>query len=161
MKNPNNQTLNRDFLDLLELLNEEGVRYLIIGGYAVGAYGYARATKDIDIWIDATDENAHSVLVALNRFGHTLQNLTVDDLKNPDNIVQIGLPPRRIDILPAAKGLVFSVAWEKRNKLSLGEVPLFVIGIKDLIKNKQMVNRKRDQEDVKQLKKRIIRPPAS
>jgi len=91
--------LNPDYRDMLSILNDEGVEYLVVGVHALATYGYARATGDIDLWIRCSEENAQRVWRALLRFGAPLQGLTVADLATPEIVFQIGVVPRRIDVL--------------------------------------------------------------
>ena len=90
--------VNRDFSDLLAEFNVHGVEYLVVGAYALAAYGHVRATKDLDIWVRPDPENARQVISALRAFGAPLQDLTETDLTTPGVIFQIGVPPVRIDV---------------------------------------------------------------
>ena len=99
--------LNEDYKDMLHALSEEKVRFLLVGAYALAAHGYPRATMDIDSWVVPSPQNVDAVLRALRRFGVPLDNLTKDDLQKDGTIFQIGVAPRRIDILTAASGLQF------------------------------------------------------
>ena len=106
--------LSRDFKEFIELLNEHSVRYLVVGGYAVAFHGYPRYTKDIDIWIELSLENADKILKALNEFGFGSLDLTPDDFLESDQIIQLGYPPNRIDILTTLKDLKFEDCYEVR-----------------------------------------------
>jgi hypothetical protein len=97
--------VNPDFSDMLSTLNAEGVEYLVVGGYALGAHGLPRATKDIDIWVRPTAENAERAFRALARFGAPLHGLTMADLASKGTVFQIGVPPLRIDILTMIDGI--------------------------------------------------------
>jgi len=99
--------LNEDYKDMLRVLSEEGVKFLLIGAYAMAVHGYLRATMDMDIWIMPSPKNADAVFRALRRFGAPLNNLTKDDLQQDDVVFQIGVAPRRIDIMTSASGLQF------------------------------------------------------
>src|SRR6185436_13621469 len=107
------------FKELLRSLNEHQVRYLIVGAYAVMKYTEPRYTKDLDIWIEPTKENAQGVFAALSDFGAPLQEVTPEDFTRTELIFQMGLAPHRIDILMAVKGLEFARAWEHRVEASL------------------------------------------
>ena len=106
--------MNRDFAEMLSALSEAGAEYLVVGGYAVIAHGYPRATGDIDIWVRPTPENAKRVMLALKRFGAPLADLTEQDLVTPGLIFQIGVVPNRIDILTEIDGVTFDEAWASR-----------------------------------------------
>jgi predicted nucleotidyltransferase len=140
-----------DFRDLLSLFNEEGVRYLIVGGFALAHYGRPRYTKDLDLWIDARDDNPARALRALSRFGAPLEHITVDDLTDPECIFQVGVEPIRVDILSAISGVQFGDAWARREQSSYGTVPVFVIAREDYIANKRAAGRARDLRDVEAL----------
>ena len=103
--------LNKDYEDLLHLFNTEGVRYLIVGAYAVIYYTEPRYTKDIDIWIESSSDNAQRVYQALKKFGAPLKELTLSDLTNPDLVYQIGIEPNRVDILMGMENINFTDAW--------------------------------------------------
>ena len=97
--------LNEDYRDMLHVLSEEKVKFILVGAYALAAHGYPRATMDIDIWVMPSPENADAVLRALSRFGVPLHKLTKEDLLKDGTIFQIGVAPRRIDIITSASGL--------------------------------------------------------
>jgi len=103
--------LNEDYKDMLRALSEEKVRFLLVGAYALAAHGYPRATMGIDIWVMPSPSNADAVLRALRRFGAPLHNLTKEDLQKDGIIFQIGVAPRRIDIITTASGLQFEDAY--------------------------------------------------
>lgn len=146
--------MNRDFSDMLSALNDEGVEYLVVGGYAVGAHGLPRATKDIDIWVRPTAENAARVFRALARFGAPSHGLTIADLVTKGTVYQIGVPPQRIDILTAIDGVEFNEAWPERVSSDLGGVPAPVIGRSALVRNKRASGRPQDLADVARLERR-------
>lgn len=99
--------LNPDFKEFIQSLNDKGVRYVVIGGYAVALHGYPRYTKDLDIWIEMTLENASRVMQALHQFGFASLGLKEDDFLVPDQVIQLGYPPRRIDLLTTLPGVNF------------------------------------------------------
>ena len=109
--------LNPDFRDILLAFNEEKVEYLIVGAYALAAHGFVRATGDIDLWIKRSEENAERVVRALIKFGAPLFDLSKDDLKESGLIFQIGLVPKRIDILTSIDGVIFEDAWILRKEI--------------------------------------------
>src|SRR6185437_4906603 len=102
------------FLELLSSLLAAKARFLVIGAYAVGIHGRPRATKDLDVWVEATADNAARVLEALRRFGAPLGDLTESDLDHVGTGFKMGIPPRRIDILTQIEGLTFDEAWPNR-----------------------------------------------
>lgn len=144
--------MDKNYLDLLRLLNEHEVRYLIIGGYAVVHYSEPRYTKDLDIWIDPSLLNAKRVLSALREFGAPIDNLTIKDLSTPGLIYIFGVPPLRVDLLNRPKGATFSQSWKSREKLKLGAVGANFIGLDNLIKLKKAAGRPQDLADLEKLK---------
>jgi hypothetical protein len=140
--------LNPDFRDMLSALCEENAEFLLVGAYALAAHGLPRATGDMDIWIRRSDENAQRVWRALQRFGAPLARLTIEDLKTPDLVFQIGVAPRRIDILTSIDGVEFDEAWPHRKIIALEGLAFAVIGRPHLIRNKRAVGRPQDLADV-------------
>ena len=145
--------LNEDYRDILLALNTEQVDFILIGAYAVAAHGYPRATMDIDIWVMPSLENADAVFRALKRFGSPLHGLSVKDLQSNDTVFQIGVAPRRIDLLTGATGLDFLTASENAVARNFDGIDLKVLSLDDLIVNKQATGRPKDQVDVDELKK--------
>jgi hypothetical protein len=148
------EPVNRDFLDLLSAFNDREVRYLVVGGVAYSTYVEPRHTKDLDVWIDATPENAKRVWNALGEFGAPLEDLKLADLSTPGVVYQIGLPPRRIDVLTRVTGLAFDEAWPNRTRVEYVGVPVHVSGAADLARNKRSVGRPQDLLDAEQLERR-------
>jgi hypothetical protein len=140
--------MNRDFVEMLSALSAAGARFLVVGAHALAAHGTPRATGDLDLWIDATPENAARVLRALTAFGAALFDLTVEDLSKPDTVFQIGLPPSRIDILSSISGVEFSDAWPRRLEVTIAGLPVGVIGRSDFIANKRATGRRKDLMDI-------------
>ena len=140
--------ISSDFEDLLLSLNEAGARYLIIGGMALAFHDRPRTTKDLDVWVDRSPENARRVYVALGRFGAPLENLTIDDLQKPDIVYQIGVEPIRVDVLTTIPGVEFEDAWRNRLLGKYGSAEIAVIGRADLVKNKKATGRPQDLVDV-------------
>src|SRR5258708_5497659 len=138
----------KDFVELLALLNDRKFRPLIVGGYAFVYHTRPRTTKDIDIWIEPTPENVQRLLEALDDFGFGSLGLKADDFLEPGRFVQLGYPPRRVDLLTSLKDVDFEDAWEKRVEDIIGGVKVCILGIPDLIRNKRAVGRARDQADV-------------
>jgi hypothetical protein len=143
--------LNEDYKDMLQLLSEEKVEFLLIGAYAIAAYGYVRATMDIDIWIMPSPQNADAVIRALHRFGAPLHNLTKNDLQKDGTIFQIGVIPRRIDIITAASGLQFEETYQNSLSVNLDGIEVRIPSIKDLIRNKKATGRTKDLADAEAL----------
>jgi hypothetical protein len=143
--------LNPDFAEMLRGLSAEGAEYLLVGAYAMAAHGVPRATGDIDIWIRPSPENADRVLRALDRFGAPLFDLTAADLERDGTVFQLGLSPRRIDLLTSIDGVTFEEAWGGRVACRLGDVDVTVIGRDALIRNKRAAGRPRDRVDLRLL----------
>ena len=145
--------LNEDYRDMLSALNAEQVDFILIGAYAPAAHGYPRATMDIDIGLMPSPENADAVLRALKKFGSPLHDLNVENLQNTDTVFQIGVAPRRIDLLTGATGLEFSTAAEHAIIRQVDGIDLKVLSIDDLIINKLATGRPKDKIDADELKK--------
>ena len=141
------RSVNRDFAEMLSALSEAGTEYLVVGGYAVIAHGYPRATGDIDIWVRPTPENAERVMLALKRFGAPLADLTEQDLVTPGLIFQIGVVPNRIDILTEIDGVTFDEAWASRITASVEGQEIPVLGKTALLRNKKATGRTKDLLD--------------
>ena len=145
----------QDLKDLLLAFNEQRVKYLIIGGYAFGVHAEPRATKDLDIFIRADEENSEAVFRALAKYGAPLEGLTPRDFMDGSTF-QIGLPPARIDLLQTIDGVSFDEAWSHRVEGQIEEgIPAVVISRGDLIRNKLATGRDQDLLDVKKLQVRI------
>lgn len=143
--------LNEDYRDMLHALSAEKVRFLIVGAYAMAAHGYPRATMDIDIWVMPSPRNADAVLRALNRFGAPLHNLTKEDLQKDGTIFQIGVAPRRIDIITEASGLRFKEAYRRSLSINIEGIEVHIPSIDDLIRNKRAAGRTKDLADAEAL----------
>jgi hypothetical protein len=148
---------SRDFLDLLTALNAADAKYLLVGGYAVALYGRPRATKDYDLWIEASPANAAKVLRALRDFGAPLGDLSESDLSVPGTGFRMGEPPLRIEILTDVSGLSFEEAWARRETRTLGDVVCHVISRADLLTNKKASGRPQDLADCAALEKQARR----
>jgi hypothetical protein len=129
------------------------VRFVIVGAYAVSVHAEPRATGDLDVFVEPTPENAARVHEALLRFGAPLREITVADLATPNIVFQIGLPPRRIDILTSITAVSFVEAWEERVEVTYGDVRVPVIGRLALIRNELALGRPRDLSDVDSLRR--------
>ena len=140
--------MNQDFVDLLRAFAGADVRFLIVGAYALALHGRPRATGDLDVWIDATPENAPRVMSALSTFGAPLQEISADDFSREGVVYQIGVPPGRIDILTQLTGLTFAEAWPDRVRRPFGDIEVDFIGRDAFIRNKRATGRARDIADV-------------
>ncbi len=141
-----------DYKDMLQLFNKYKVRYLVVGAYAMGNYGYSRHTLDIDLWIEKSVENAQNIQKAFEDFPVPYE-VTVEDLNTENLVLQIGIDPMRIDILTDIDGVDFEEAWNNRTNNSLFGEEIHFISIHDLIKNKSATSRTKDKYDVLELKK--------
>ena len=143
--------IQKDFKELLELLNAHEVEYLIVGAYALAFHGSPRFTGDIDILVNIGGDNAGRILAALKDFGFASLNLSEDDFNSPDNVIQLGMPPLRVDFLTSLTG----VSWEKAKanavKGDYGQTVAHFISKEDLIANKKALGRKKDLADVEAL----------
>lgn len=140
--------LNPDFRDMLSAFCDQQVEFMVVGAYALAAHGLPRATGDIDLWIRCSDNNASRVWRAIANFGSPLSGLALDDLKTPGTVFQIGLPPRRIDILTAIDGVEFEDAWPERLEIELEGLKIPIIGRDHLLQNKKAAGRPKDRADV-------------
>ena len=148
---PTPMKLDPDFKEFVGLLNSHEVRYLIIDGYAVGFHGHARYTKDLDVWIEATPANANALLAVLGEFGFGAIGLTTDDFQVPDQVIQLGREPIRIDLLTSVKGAKFSDAWKRLKAVEVDDVTCKVIGLDDLRSVKAATGRPQDLADIDHL----------
>ncbi|MCK4248978.1 MAG: nucleotidyltransferase [Candidatus Omnitrophica bacterium] len=146
--------LEKDFQEFLELLNKYHVKYCIIGGYAVGFYGYPRYTNDIDVLVEPSVENAGKIIEAIKEFGITSSGLGKKDFIEKHKVVQLGYEPIRIDLLTSVAGTSFKTVWANKKRGSYGREKVFFIGLEELIKVKKKANRPVDQIDIDKLKKR-------
>jgi predicted nucleotidyltransferase len=145
--------INKDFKKFIELLNENGVKYLVIGGYAVNFHGYPRYTKDIDFWVWLNEANVKNLLRALDAFGFGSLGLSAEDFMNPTNVVQLGQAPYRIDILSEVEGATFEECFERKRQIEIADTFINFMGIEDLIKAKVGAGRPQDLADAAQLSK--------
>jgi hypothetical protein len=140
-----------DFKEFLSLLNEKKVEYLLIGGYAVGYHGYVRATGDIDVWIAPNAENAGRTISALREFGFELPDDSQNLLLMPDNVLRMGVPPVRIEVLTSISGVSFDEACAERVTAIIDDVDVPVISLHHLKINKRAAGRPKDVIDVEHL----------
>lgn len=144
-------SVNPDFRDLFAALNDAKARYLLVGGYAVAFHAQPRFTKDLDIWVQPSMENAEYIFLALQSFGAPLTNISPADLAKPGLIFQIGIPPNRIDIITSIAGVDFEDAWLAKQDTHYGDQRIYVIGREHLIRNKRTVGRPQDLIDAEVL----------
>jgi hypothetical protein len=145
--------IEKDFKEFIALLNENKVKYLIVGGFAFAFYVEPRYTKDIDILIEASEENSKKIIDALTAFGFGNVGLKEENFQKPDQIIQLGYAPVRIDIITSIAGVTFESAWKNKIEGKYGDIACFFISKEDLILNKQKTGRPQDITDVKKLKK--------
>lgn len=143
----------RDFEELLRFFDSRGVRALIVGAHAVAYHAKPRYTKDLDVLVEPTSENARRILEALTDFGFGELNLTIDDFAKPQRIVQLGFPPNRIDLMTSIDGVEFPEAWAGRAEGIYGSTKVFFIGRQELIRNKKASGRPQDLADLSWLEK--------
>lgn len=143
--------LNRDFKEFIQSLNDNGVRYLIVGGYAVALHGHPRYTKDLDIWVEMNPDNATRAVKALDRFGFGSLGLKEADFLIPDQIIQLGYPPNRIDLLSTLPGVDFTPCYDSRVQIEIDGVLVAFIDLDNLKKSKRASGRHQDLADLENL----------
>lgn len=143
--------LNPDFREFIQSLNDNKVRYLIVGGYAVALHGHPRYTKDIDVWIEMTVENAERVVKALEQFGFGSLGLETADFLTPDQIIQLGYPPNRIDLLNTMVGVDFETCYNNCVFAEIDNISMNFIDLENLKKNKKASGRPQDLADLDNL----------
>ena len=143
--------LNKDYSEMLQILSNHNVKFLVVGAYAMGAYGCPRATGDIDLWVMASAENSEKTYEALKDFGAPLAQIDTETFNKPGVVFQIGVAPRRIDILTRIDGVKFDLAYEKRNEIEIAGMMVPFVSLKDLIKNKRSTGRPKDILDAENL----------
>ena len=143
--------LNQNFREFIQSLNDNDVRYLVVGGYAVAYHGHPRYTKDIDLWIWLDKGNAQRTIQALVQFGFGSLELRPDDFLLPDQIIQLGYPPERIDLLTTLPGVVFEECYANRVEVDVDGVALTFIDLENLKKNKRASGRLQDLADLENL----------
>lgn len=144
--------MNPDFKEILSTFNEHKVRYLVVGAYAVMKYSEPRYTKDLDIWVEASEDNSKRVFSALNEFGAPVGDLSEADFAL-DGFFQMGRPPVRINILMSIDGVEFADAWPNRQQGDFDGIPANFIGPADLITNKSASARPQDIIDIESIQK--------
>jgi hypothetical protein len=145
--------VEKDYVDFLRLLGAKRVKYLIVGGFAYSYHAEPRYTKDIDILVEATEENGEKIVAAVTEFWGMKPEVEAADFLRGDMIVQLGFEPVRIDLITSCTGIEFRPAWKNKIKAKYGEINVFFIALEDLIKNKRAVGRDRDILDAKYLER--------
>jgi len=140
-----------DFKEFLQLLNDHEVRYLLIGGYAVGYHGYPRATIDMDIWIEIHPKNAKKIVRVLKEFGFDSPELEPELFLEQDKIVRMGNPPLRLELLTTISGVEFDACYQNRIILDFEDIQINLIALNDLRKNKLASGRHKDLNDLENL----------
>lgn len=142
-----------DFKKLLESLNANGVRYLLVGGYAVGFHGYGRTTNDIDIFVANDQKNAESIVAALSDFGFGVNELSADLFTRKDSLVVLGVEPFSVDILNYLTGVNFEDAYGRRKIVTSENIEISLISLDDLVENKRATGRYKDLADIEYLER--------
>ncbi|MBI5215436.1 MAG: nucleotidyltransferase [Ignavibacteriae bacterium] len=140
-----------DFKDFLKLLNENEVKYLLIGGYAVGYHGYVRTTNDLDIWVNPTAYNAERVVTVLQKFGFDLPDVKVDLFLQEKRIIRMGNPPMRIELCTSISGVNFDDCFQERVVNTIDNIHVNIISLEKLKINKLASGRHKDLDDLENL----------
>ncbi|MFH1441446.1 MAG: hypothetical protein ABIH18_05355 [Candidatus Omnitrophota bacterium] len=145
--------LNEDYKEMLQILLNNKVKFLIVGAYAMGAQGYPRATGDFDIWVEPSPENSKKVYDSLSEFGAPLEQINTETFIKKGIIFQIGVVPRRIDILTFIDGVKFDKAYKDKENIKIEGLTIPFLSKENIIKNKKATGREKDKLDVKYLRK--------
>lgn len=143
--------LHPDFKDFLRLLNSFGVKYLVVGGYAVGYYGYPRATGDLDVWIAIDDDNAEKTAQALRAFGMPEKETTKNLFTQKNKVIRMGIPPVRIEVITGASGVEFDKCYANREIVQINDIEVNFISLEDLKLNKRAAGRHKDLDDLEHI----------
>jgi hypothetical protein len=147
--------LDRDFSEFIASCAAHSVRFLIVGGYAVAAHGHPRFTKDLDVWVWLDEQNANRLVSALEDFGFGSLGLTPADFLEEGVVVQLGYPPKRIDILTQVDGVQFEPCWERRVEVEIGGQRVPFLAADDLVANKKASGRPQDMADVSAIEEQL------
>lgn len=140
-----------DFKELLALLNAHNVDYVIVGAYALAFHGAPRFTGDIDIFVKPDPKNAERILAALKEFGFGSLDLNKSDFQQPDNVIQLGVPPVRVDLITSLTAVSWQQAYSGKVEGIYGDVPVYFLGRKEFLANKKALSRKKDLADIEAL----------
>ena len=143
--------LPKDFKEFLQLLHSKKIEYLVVGGYAVGLYGYPRATGDIDVWVAINENNAAKLVEALKEFGFSSSEIRKNIFLEKDKVIRMGVPPLRIEVITSIDGVVFEECYKRKNPIIVDDIQVNFISLSDLIKNKKACNRHKDFDDLEHL----------
>ncbi|MBM3328000.1 MAG: hypothetical protein FJY67_00815 [Calditrichaeota bacterium] len=143
--------LSSDFKEFLKLLTSHKVRYLLIGGFAVGVHGYPRATGDMDLWVAIDPDNADRIVLAIREFGFDLPDLNRESFVQKNKVIRMGLPPQRIELLTSISGVDFDDCFAKREMVEIDGIKVSLIDRASLIANKRAAGRHRDLDDLEHL----------
>jgi hypothetical protein len=143
--------VQKDFKEFLALLNAHEADFMIVGGYALAFHGAPRYTGDIDVFIKPDSKNAQLIMKVLEELGFSSLELSIDDFKKEDSVVQLGLPPVRIDIITSISGVTWEQADASKEPGKYGEVPVFYIGKNQYVANKRAIGRAKDIADIEAL----------
>jgi hypothetical protein len=146
--------LSSDLREFIGLLNSNEVDYLVVGAHAVAWHGYPRFTADIDLFVRPIASNGESILAALRAFGFGSLRIEASDFNQPDRVVQLGMPPNRIDLITSIAGVSFDEAWTGRVQGSIDGIPVAYVSLEHLIRNKESAGRPKDLADADALRKR-------
>ena len=141
----------KDFKELLELFAANGIEFVVVGGYALAFHGAPRFTGDLDLFVRPNHENAGRILSALEEFGFGSLDLSEKDFESPSQVVQLGRPPVRVDIITSIDGVPWQDAWAGKVSGKCAGVPVFFVGRDDFLKNKKAVGRRQDLADLEAL----------
>ncbi|MEI7898684.1 MAG: nucleotidyltransferase [bacterium] len=144
--------LHPDFREFLKLLNAARVDYLLIGGYAVGYYGYSRTTLDMDVWIAVRADNAKKMANVMVRFGFPKKSVAESVFMEKGKVLRMGLPPVRLEILTDISGVTFDDCYDRRNRVTVDGIQVNLIGFEDLLRNKASSGRHKDLDDLEHLR---------
>lgn len=143
--------LNEDYREMLQILLGNDVRFLVVGAYALGAYGYPRATGDFDIWVDTSPDNSKKIYASLAQFGAPLSDISETTFTEEGIMFQIGIAPRRIDLITHIDGVDFKEAYETKKVIEVDHLRIPFISRDNLIKNKRSTGREKDKLDAEYL----------
>lgn len=149
-----NDTFAPDIRDFISILNANRVEYVLVGGYALAAYGVVRATVDIDFFYRSTRANVRRLMKAMDDFGAPRMLINESSLLERESVTQLGHPPYRIDLLSTIDGVSFTEAWAGKSGVTIDDEPLAVIGLTELVANKAATGRLKDKADVRELNRK-------